>query len=300
MPHQNDPSLNSRQIETFVAVMKAGTVSGAAIMLGISQPAVSRTLAQLEKALGFLLFDRISNRIVATSEGRLLYEEVLASFRGMDRIRSAAARIRDRGAGEIRIASLSVLGSSLVPRAVRQFRETHPTIGVTLMVLPSRDVREGVIAGEFDLGLAADEVDVTGVVYQPFVARHMLCAIPHEHPLSSQDVITPDKIAGQNFVAYVPEDRARQRFDRLIAESGAAPPRVVVETIYASTVLALVSEGVGIGLISPHAISNLNLDRVVLKPFEPPVLTKSVLLLPSDRPKSLIVSAFINLLMSER
>lgn len=292
--------MNSRQLETFVAVIKAGTISRAADLLGVSQPGVSRTIADLETSVGFLLFDRVRGRIVPTPEGRLLYDEVAASFRGMDKIRSAAARIRDHGAGQIRVATLSALGSSLVPKAVSRFRRQRPDTTVTLMVLPSRDVRDGVANGEFDLGLAADEVDVSGLVHQPFASPRASCAIPLGHPLAKLDTITPQDLACVDFIAYVPEDRARQRFELILSQASVAPPRTIVETIYTTTVFALVAEGVGVGLVSPYAISGLDQSRIVLRPFEPAVQNKSILLLPPDRPKSQLVRDFIDCLMSER
>ena len=79
-----------------------------------------------------------------------------------------------------------------------------------------------------------------------------------------------------------------------------APPRIVVETIYAATVFALISEGVGVGLVSPYAIAGFDQSRIVLRPFEPAVHSKSVLLLPADRPKSQLVRDFIDCLMAER
>jgi DNA-binding transcriptional LysR family regulator len=279
--------MNSRQIELFAAVMKAGSVSRAAELLGVTQPGVSRAIAELERALGFRLFDRVRNRIVPTPEGKLFHTEVQASF-------------RDHGAGQVRIGSLSALGSSLVPRAVRRFRELRPDIAVTLMVLPSRDVRDGVVSGAFDLGLAADEIDVSGVLHQPFVSPRALCAMPVGHPLSERETITPHDLAGIDFIAYVPEDRARQRLDLILSESGAAPPRVVVETIYAATVCALVAEGVGVGLVSPYAVAGVDPTRLVLKPFEPAVQSKSLLILPLDRPKSQLVRDFIDCLMAVR
>jgi len=292
--------MNSRQIELFAAVMKAGSVSRAAELLGVTQPGVSRAIAELERALGFRLFDRVRNRIVPTPEGRLFHAEVQASFLGMDRLRASAARIRDHGAGQVRIGSLSALGSSLLPRAVRRFREMRPDIAVTLMVLPSRDVRDGVVSGAFDIGLAADEIDVSGVLHQPFVSPRALCAMPVGHPLGACETITPHDLSGVDFIAYVPEDRARQRLDLILSESGAAPPRVVVETIYAATVCALVAEGVGVGLVSPYAVAGVDPSRLVLRPFEPAVQSKSLLILPLDRPKSQLVRDFIDCLMEAR
>jgi DNA-binding transcriptional LysR family regulator len=279
--------------------MKAGTVSRAAELIGLTQPAVSRAIAELERAIGFSLFDRVRNRIIPTPEGKLFYADIERSFLGMDTLRAAAARIRDQGSGQLRIGSLSALGSSLVPRAVKRFRVVHPDIRVTLMVLPSRDVRDGVASGEFDIGLAADEIDVTGVLHQSFVTPRVLCAMPLGHPLAARKIIGPHDLDGVDFVAYVPEDRARQRLDLIFTEAGVTP-NIVVETIYAATVCALVAEGVGVGLVSPYAIAGADPTRLVLRPFEPVVQSKSLLILPLDRPKSQLVRDFIDCLMAAR
>ncbi len=186
-----DHPMNSRHIEIFAAVMKAGTISRAAEVLGVTQPGVSRTVAELEASLGFALFDRVRNRIIPTPEAQQFYREVQAVYRGMDALRATAARIRDQGAGQLRIGSLSALGASLVPRALSRFRDVHPTIAVTLMVLPSRDVRDGVASGAFDIGLVANEIDVSGVRHQPFTTARQLCAMPPGHALAMRDVIRP-------------------------------------------------------------------------------------------------------------
>jgi len=292
--------MNNRQIEIFAAVMKTGTVSRAAEVLGVTQPGVSRMIAELERSIGFSLFDRVRNRIIPTPEGKLFYEEVQASFRGMDKLRASVARIRDHGVGQIRVGTLSALSSSLVPAAVRRFHEARPDITITLMVLPSRDVRDGVASGAFDLGLAADEIDVSGVLHQPFVSPRALCAMPVGHPLAERKTIRPQDLSGRDFIAYAPEDRARQRLDLIMSEAGAEPPNIVVETIYASTVCALVANGLGIGLVSPYAVAGTDSSKLVLRPFEPAVQSKSLLILPLDRPKSQLVRDFIDCLMAAR
>jgi len=291
--------VNHRLIEIFAAVMKAGTVSRAAELLDVTQPAVSRAIAELERGVGFMLFDRVRSRIIPTPEGRLFYREVESSFRGMDTLRAQAARIRDQGSGLLRVGSLSALGSSLVPRAVRKFRDKHPDIAVTLLVLPSRDVRDGVASGQFDIGLAADEIDTNGIVHQPFVSPRIFCAMPPDHLLAKRKVIRPMDLHEQPYITYVPEDRARQRVDRALAEAG-SKPQVLVETIYGATVCALVAAGVGIGLVSSYAAAGFDPARILLKPFEPEVHSNSLLILPIDRPKSRLVRDFIDCLMAAR
>src|SRR5687768_1291094 len=92
-------TLNFRQLEVFRAVMTSGSASRASELLGVTQPAISRSVADLEAAVGFSLFDRVRGRLVPTPEGQMFFRDVNASFAGLDRLRSAAARIRDFGSG---------------------------------------------------------------------------------------------------------------------------------------------------------------------------------------------------------
>ncbi len=292
-------SPNFRQIELYAAIMRTGSASGAAELLGITQPAVSRALAGLERDLGFALFDRARQRLMPTAEGRLFFAAVEDSFRGLDTLRAEAARIRDRGTGRLRVASLAALGSTVVPRAIRLFREAHPDIVVTLHVLPSRDVRNLVASGEFDLGLAAEEVDTTGLSHRVFVTPRAHCLLPKGHGLAAREVVRLADLHGQDYVAYVPEDRGRQRLWRMLDEAG-VKPKVVVETIYAATLCALVAEGVGIGLASSYALTDADRMWVEVRPFEPALETRALLIMPPGRPRSRLVRDFVNALMMAR
>jgi DNA-binding transcriptional LysR family regulator len=291
--------LNIRQIETFAAVMRCGTTARAAEVLGITQPAVSRSIVELERAIGFPLFARIRNRLVATPEGRMLYDQVKAAFHGLDSIRATAARIRDHGSGELRVASLLSASHSVIPRAVASFRRKHPNVRITLQVLPSRDVRGLIASGQFDVGLAADLIDTTGILHHAFISRDALCVLPAGHELCSKKIISPKDLQGVPFIAYLPEDRFMQRVDAALTSAGVVP-RIVVETAFAPTALALVASGVGVALASPHSVGDIDRSKIVLKQFRPGIEVRVLLILPSDRPKSRLVRDFIDVLMRAR
>jgi DNA-binding transcriptional LysR family regulator len=292
-------SMNFRQAETFVAVMKCGTVSRAAEILGVTQPAISRSIQEFERSVGFSLFARVRNRLVATPEAQLLYQDVEAAFRGLDAARASASRIRDRGTGEVRLASLAAAAYTIGAKAVSIFRRKHPDARLTLDVLHSRDVRDRVANGEFDVGLTADLVDTNGVVSQTFINRDTLCALPVGHPLADKKTIMPIDLHGLPFVSYLPEDHFRQRIDAAFRAAG-SEPRIVVETPHAPASLALVAQGVGVTLASAHAAALFDASRIVLKPFRPRIKVVVLLLQPSDRPKSLLVRDFVDALMMAR
>jgi DNA-binding transcriptional LysR family regulator len=291
--------MNFRQLETFRAVMLSGSASRASELLQVTQPAVSRSIAELERALGFSLFDRVKGRLVPTPEGRLFFRDVSTSFIGLDSLRAAAARIRDFGSGSLRIASLAALGSTLVPRAIRTFRATNPNIAITLQILSSSSVRDLVANQQFDLGLAADEVDLSGVEHRVFASFSAVCALPAGHPLSSRRTITPKDLHNLPFIALAPEDRARKRMTEVF-EAAEMRPQIVVETPNSATICALALEGVGVGLVNPAAADGFSERGLVLRPFEPEVFFKSYLLFRPDAQKARLVKSFVRELLNAR
>lgn len=291
--------MNLRQLEIFRAVMMSGSASRAAELLQVTQPAVSRALAELEENIGFFLFDRVKGRLVPTPEGNLFFRDVNDSFIGLDRIRSSAARIRDFGLGTVRIASQAALGSTLVPRAIKAFREAHPDVAITLQVLSSAAVRDHVMYQQFDIGLAAEEVDLSGVEHRLFGNFRAVCALPPGHPLAAKDVIRPEDLEGEPFIALSPEDRLRAQLTKVFDEAG-VKPQVVVETPYALTVCALVLNGVGVGIVNLVAAEGFPERGLILRPFEPEIYFRSYLLFRPDSQKAQVVNRFVGALMRAR
>ena len=101
--------LNLRQLEAFRATMHAGTVVAAAGLLNVTQPAVSRLIAELEMRIGFALFERRGRRLVPTAEAQQLYREIERLHLGVERIAQVATDIRMQRAGALRLAVLPAL-----------------------------------------------------------------------------------------------------------------------------------------------------------------------------------------------
>ncbi|MEC4589662.1 LysR substrate-binding domain-containing protein [Nitrospirillum amazonense] len=284
--------MHFRQLEIYRAVMISGSASRAAELLRVTQPAVSRAVVELEESLGFSLFDRVKGRLVPTPEGQLFFRDVNASFVGLDRLRASAARIRDFGSGSLRIASMAAFGATVVPKAIHAFRQKHPQIAITLQVLSSSAVRDLVANQQFDIGIAADEVDLSGVEHRVFGSFRAMLAIPPGHPLAAKELVEPADLDGLPFIALAPEDRARHRITEIL-EAANVRPEIVVETPSAGTICALALAGVGVGLINPAAADGFAERGLIFRPFLPDVQFKSYLLFRPDAQKALLVKAFV-------
>ncbi|WP_084608086.1 LysR substrate-binding domain-containing protein [Nisaea denitrificans] len=290
--------LNLRQVEIFHAVMVNGTTQRAAEVLHISQPGISKAIQELERQLGFALFHRTRRRLVPTAEAHFYFREVEESFAALSRLRSAAARIRDFGSGEIRIATLSALSTNIVPRALVRFRKRHPDVSITLQTHMSSTVKELVAAGQFDLGLAADEIDVSGVEAQTLSTFRGAIALPDSHPLCRKARLEPRDLNDQDFIALSPEDTTRQDLERVLDNAGSRV-KTVLETPFANTICAMVQAGMGIGFINPICAEPFLGKGVALRPFLPSLEFRTLLVRPPAVPPSQIVRDCIDAFREE-
>ncbi|MFD9897595.1 LysR substrate-binding domain-containing protein [Mesorhizobium sp. NPDC059025] len=283
--------MNLRDVDVFNAIMITGGAGAAATLLDTSQPAISRSLAKLEGELDFRLFERIRGRLVPTREGELFHAEVKANLVGLDRLKLRAAQIKEVGTGTIRVASLSALGHGLVPRAIVAFSKKHPQVRISYQVRTSHVVRDLVASGSFDIGLAADEVDTTGVLHSVFTTPRAVCVMPKNHRLSGKSVVTPADLADEGFLALSPEDTVRLAMDKIFVEHGVRP-RVLIETPYGLTIAILAAKGMGVGLVNPSVIADGMIAGIVARPFEPAVHFRALILRPPDGINSALVTDF--------
>ena len=283
--------MNFRQIEVFRAVMMGGTATEAARLLRTSQPAVSRTLRQLEHAVQFKLFELRRGRLVPTPEAQALFREVERSYTGLERIRAASATLRDSGVGRLSVAAIPSIGMNVLPKVVAQFLKRHPGVSISLQTQSSHLVRDGVAGAIYDLGFAAREIDTTGVRVEPFLEFQPVCVMGPGHPLGKRRTVRARDLSGFPLVMLNRSDASRRRMDQVLATAG-VPPQPIVETTYGDTICELALEGVGVGLVNPVIAADYTERGLIVRPFEPAVLFSIVLLEPLAIPTSRLAAEF--------
>src|SRR5260370_4014075 len=147
--------LNLRQIEVFRAIMITGSISGAARLLSVSQPAVSRLLAYTEDRLKLQLFERVRGRVQPTPEARRLFAEVDQVHRGVQRINDLAEELRERGTGSVRIVASPSTGHAMVPDAIALLRRRFPDLRAEFGTLPLLELIARISTSRPRLGTSA-------------------------------------------------------------------------------------------------------------------------------------------------
>ena len=274
-----------------------GTASRAAEAIGVSQPAVSKAIFSLEKSIGFKLFDRIKGRLVPTAEGQLYFREVRHAFASIAKLRSAAARIRDYGSGDIKVGTRAVYSANIVPSAVAAFRRVAPDISVSVHISSSSVLRDMVAANQLDIAVVADEVDLSGVEAEAFRDDPAVVVMPPDHPLALQDLLSPLDLHQQDFITSAPDDGTRREAEDLFAQYKSVP-RTIMETSFFSTTCALAADAGACGLVHPVSAMEYSNRGLVARPLEPAVYIRTLLLF-SQGPKSKFTNIMRDFLNSE-
>ncbi|MDN7142266.1 LysR family transcriptional regulator [Pseudomonas sp. JQ170] len=284
--------MNLRHLEAFRAVMLGQTVTRAAEMLHISQPAATRLIAALEEDIGLTLFDRVKGRLHPTAEAHVLFEEVQRSLLGVERIARTAREIVGLKRGSLHIACAPALGLSFLPRAISAFLADHEQVQITLEVLASREVVDRLMGQRCDLGMIAEPDSYLGPRGELLFRSPLLCALPAGHRLQGQPKVVPEDLEGEAFVSYPSNIASRQYIDAIFAAHGVSRD-LRVETQLSLPMCNFVANGQGVALIDAISALEFAGGGVVFLPFEPTVEMDFTLLLPAQVPSSRLLARFI-------
>ena len=142
-----------KHIEVFNAIMLMGTISAAARVLHITQPAVTQTLKLAELQLGFALFTRQRNRLVPTAEAQALYPEVQKLVSQLESVRRVAGALRGGSSTTLRVMLVPSLSVRQLPDALRLFRKHHANMPVSIRTLHTREIAQAIALQEADVGI---------------------------------------------------------------------------------------------------------------------------------------------------
>lgn len=289
--------LNLRQIEVFRAIMLTGSISGAAKLLHVSQPAVSRLISYAEQRLGLALFERIKGRLYPTPEAQRLFIEVNAVYQGVQRVNEIAEDLIENRMGHLRIACSPNLGQSLLPRAIAAFYERLPDVRIILHTMIPNVLLQAVLTQQVELGIAFLQDTHPNVESQLLYENRMVAAVPASHPFARRKTLAVRDLANQPLIGYGSDIPLGQLVRRLFSDESLVP-QVKVEVQQAHVACALAQAGTGIALIDELTVAGPVWPQIVVKPIVPTLAAPVSVLYPVPTPLSRLAHAFIDTLHS--
>ena len=286
--------MNLRQCEVFRVLVETASVTAAAGRLHVTQPAVSKMLAQLERDLGFPAFVRERRRLVPTPEARALYNEVLRAFISLDDLTRFARDLKGLRQGHIVIGAAHAPSVNWLPAVMSDFLRQHPGLSISMQTMDSPRVAQAVGSGQLDLGIVQFEVPAQPVRREILMAVEAVCVLHPDHGLAQRRVIHAADLQDERFIAMNPIDRYRVKLDAVLDIAGITR-RIQINTALASAACALVMEGMGLTVIDRLSAEDNAYRGIVIRPFAPRIVEDLVLLTPM-RDLSAVTEAFIKAL----
>ncbi len=287
------PSL--RELEVFRATISAGSATSAAQRLGISQPSVSRALAQIEQRVGMILFLRQNGRLVPTAEALALNNELDDVFESLDRVRRFAVEADASRGGRLRVLAPPSFCSHFVTPTIVEFKQAHPNVLIEFRVVSSQEAINRITSCEADLAVTTNRVAHAGVRMETMLQTQSICAMPIGHRLASRQTIHAKDLEGENFIALTSNLKARRGVDRIF-ERGGITRNIIVETTTNHAACECVAAGLGITVINPFPVISNFTDQIVIRPFVPKFEHSVYAVFPSETAPNWLGRAFLSYL----
>lgn len=184
--------MNLRQLEVFYAIMQTGTVSGAARLLHVSQPNVTRILAHTEQQLSFALFERVKGRLVPTQEAKALLPEAEKVYQQLGQFRSLTNKVK-QGTQHLRVGAPPVLASQLLAPTVATLSKQQG-ISFELLTANRDELCSGLLKHELDVAIAFGEEAPPAILSEVLLKQQLVLIAPKEALNSTDDAISFDDL----------------------------------------------------------------------------------------------------------
>lgn len=265
-----DKDVSFRALRVFAEIMRTGSATAAGKQLSLSQPAVSRLIAQLEAQVGFDLFYRDRGKLVPTADGTKLIQEVELTLASLDRFNSLVRDIAGYSAGTVRVVAPPSFAEGILPDIVSRFRERFPGVEFSIDSRSVETARSMIAMRYVDCGFVKLPADESDLAIEQIVSSGSVCVMRDDHPLAGRDTITPADIGQHPLILLGAGRHWRTQVDTAFGAFGLRPV-VAIETHTHGSACALAARGNGMAILNELLVKPYLHAPLVTRPFAPPI-----------------------------
>jgi len=236
-------------MRSLLAVAQHGAITDAAKAMGLSQPALSRRIQQLEELLGAELLQRSARGVVLTDMGRLAQREAAAMVERFSRLQQSVRDHMQLDTGRVRVGGGATAVSFLLPRAIAAFQRQHREIVFQLREAGSREIEQDVVDERLDLGIVTLPTRSPELIAEPLTDDRIVLVGARGHDLTGKRNIGIEALRGQGLVGFEGGSAIRQLIDAALRNAG-VEMNVVMELRSIAAILQMVATTRSLAFIS--------------------------------------------------
>jgi DNA-binding transcriptional LysR family regulator len=240
-------------LRVFHAITRTGSFTKAAERLGVTPPAVSLQIRQLERHHGVRLFERVGRRVRLTPAGEVLEHYANRVFTLADDAERALQAGRGFVATRLRIAATPTTAGYYLGPFWQAVRRRYPDLRLELSVHNSRTVRERLLARDDDLGMLGGEFQHPDLVFRAFARDALLVIVAPDHPWARRRSVSLAALSGQPLILREPGSATRDVVERHLRAAGVVPG-LTVEIASTEAIKRAVEVGTGVSVLAAAAV----------------------------------------------
>lgn len=287
--------MDLRQLEAFAAVMSAGSITGAARLLGRSQPALTRLIQDLEETLGFSVLHRSGPRVTPTEQGLRFHQEVEPVIAWLRQLRERADAIAADKPRSLEIASIASFAAGLLPAALQRLGQDALPEQVHIRAALAEQVVQSVATHVAEIGVTSLPVDHPALEIHWIGEAPCVAAVRADDPLAAHETIPLSAVAGRRLITMANPFRLRRRVDTALEQIG-VEPACVLDANTSNTALMAARAGLGIAILEPVIAYGMPLDGVAIRKLDVPIAFFWAVVTPYGRPLTPLIEGLVGAL----
>ena len=261
--------LTLRQIEVIRAVMVTGTIAGAARLLNVAAPGLSRLMKHTEGTLGLKLFTRRGGRFEPTPQARTLFDQMNEVYRNLENLRYAIRNVARGQSSELKIGAVPSIGNVMVPLAVADVRKRYPDLLVDIDILKLEDSIDYLLLGRGEVVAMSYKLDHPALSFEPLAMGELYCIVSDRHALARRKSVSIGEIAVHPLIGIEPKDPYGRIMVGLFERAG-VDYRIAIKARFGTTVCALVRHNLGIAIIDGFTVAHGSMPGIRVIPISEP------------------------------
>lgn len=255
-----------RQVEVIRAVMMAGTIQGAAKLLNVSAPGISRLVKYTESSLGIRLFERKGGLFVPSAEAEAIFQMIHQVYRQMENLNGAVGALRKGEDVRLSFASAPSIAQFIAARAIRGVRQLFPDLFIDLNILKIEETTDYLLLDKGEFVIMSSAVDNPALTCEPLARGRLVAIVPDGHRLAAQRTISVHDLAAEDFVGVHPDDPYGAALAQPFRDAG-INPRYTMRGRFAQTVVSLVRHGLGVAVIDEFSVAEVYMPGITRRPL---------------------------------
>lgn len=259
--------LTLRQVEVVRAVMLTGTINGAATLLGVSAPGISRLVKHTEESLGLRLFERKGGLFVPSVEASAIFDQIGRVYKNVENLSLAIASLQRGEDARLSFASAPSIAQFIAARAIRRTRKRWPDLYIDLNILKIEETIDYLLLERGEFVMMSYPVESPAIENEAIATGQLVAVVPTDHPLARRSSVSVHDLAREEVIGVDPADPYGAILMKPFEDAGIML-RQSMRGRFAQTVVSLVRHGLGVALIDEFSVAEVYMPGLTRLPLE--------------------------------